>query len=70
MADPVAEKIVQPALQLEHVAYCPTIDLIALSTIDEYVHVYRLNGQEVFGVTDRQGASEVRRIKWKPDGVL
>ena len=70
MADPLAEKMVQPALNPEHVAYCPTMDLIAVATVDDLVHVYRLNGQEVFGVANRQDTCEIRKVKWKPDGII
>lgn len=68
MADPLAEKVVQPAINPEHLAYCPTMDLIALATVDEHVQVYRLNGQKVFGVQSRDSSAKIRRIKWKPNG--
>lgn len=68
MADPLAEKLVQPAVNPRHLAYCPTIDLIALASIDEHIHVYRLNGQKVFGITNKQSVNKVNQIKWKPNG--
>ncbi|KAL9064521.1 MAG: hypothetical protein Q9161_008828 [Pseudevernia consocians] len=68
MADPLAEKLVQPAINPRHLAYCPTMDLIALASIDECIHVYRLNGQKVFGIAKRQSANKVNQIKWKPNG--
>ena len=68
MADPLAEKLVQHAVNPEHLAYCPTMDLIALASIDESIHVYRLNGQKVFGVAKRHPASKVKQIIWKPNG--
>lgn len=68
MADPLAEKLVQPAVNPRHLAYCPTMDLVALASIDEHVHVYRLNGQKVFGITKKQNANKVNQIKWKPNG--
>lgn len=68
MADPLAEKLVQPAINPRHLAYCPTMDLIALASIDECIHVYRLNGQKVFGITKKQSANKVTQIKWKPNG--
>lgn len=68
MADPLAEKRVQPAVNPRHLAYCPTMDLIALASIDECIHVYRLNGQKVFGVVNKQSANKVNQIKWKPNG--
>ena len=69
MAEPLAEKVVQPAINPAHVAYCPTMDLVALATIDEQVQVYRLNGQKVFGILNRQTPAQVDQIKWKPNGV-
>ena len=68
MADALAEKLVQPAVNPRHLAYCPTMDLIALASIDEHIHVYRLNGQKVFGITNKQSAKKVIQIKWKPNG--
>ena len=68
MANPLAEKVVQPALIPEHLAYCPTMDLIAVATVDKFVRLYRLNGEEVVGIANRPNTCEVRRIKWKADG--
>ena len=68
MADPLAEKLVQPAVNPRNLAYCPTMDLIALAPIDEHIHVYRLNGQKVFGISNKQSANKVNQIKWKPNG--
>lgn len=44
------------------------MDLIALATIDEKVHVYRLNGQRVFGVVSKPSVARVNQIRWKPNG--
>ena len=68
MTDPLAEKLVQPAVSPQHLAYCPTMDLIALGSIDEHVHVYRLNGQKVFGIANKHSTRKLRQIKWKPNG--
>lgn len=68
MADPLAEKVMQPAVNPDHLSYCPTMDLVALATIDEQVHVNRLNGQKVFGVSNKRAPSGVKHIKWKPNG--
>lgn len=62
-------KIVHPAIIPHHLACCPTMDLIALATIDQKVHVYRLNGQNVFGVASKQLGVKVNQIKWKPNGA-
>lgn len=68
MADPLAEKLVQPAVNPQHLAYCPTMDLIALASIDDHIQVYRLNGQKVFGITNKQSVKKVTQIRWKPNG--
>ena len=64
----LAERVVQPAINAEHLAYCPSMDLIAFATIDDLVHVHQLNGQKVFGVSGKQSMGSVRSIKWKPNG--
>ena len=68
MAEPLAEKVVQPGIEPQTLAYCPTMDLLAFATIDDNVHVHRLNGQKVFGVQSKQGSPKTSKIKWKPDG--
>ena len=46
----VAEKSLPAKCKTHMLAYCPTMDLIALVTAaDEELSVYRLNGQRVFG---------------------
>lgn len=69
MTEPLAEKVVQPAINSAHVAYCPTMDLVALATIDEQVQVYRLNGQKVFGIVSKQTSGQIDQLKWKPNGI-
>ena len=69
MTEPLAEKVIQPAINPTHVAYCPTMDLIALATIDEQVQVYRLNGQKVFGIVNKQTSGQIDQLKWKPNGI-
>ena len=70
MASPIVEQVVQPPVNAQHLAYCPAMDLIALATIDERVHVYRLNGNEVFGVVDRHPPRKVCKIRWKANGIV
>ena len=62
------EEMVQAAINSRHLAYCPTMDMIALGTIDEKVNVYRLNGQKIFSVSTKQLNVRVNCVKWKPDG--
>ena len=64
----LAEKVMPVVINPEHVAYCPTMDLVALATVDEQVHVFRLNGQRVFGIVNKDPASKVNQIRWKPNG--
>jgi anaphase-promoting complex subunit 4 len=64
----LAEKVMRQPINPSTVAYCPTMDLIALSTVDEQVHVYRLNGQRVFGVSNKRSGCRVERLHWKPNG--
>lgn len=68
MLNTLGEKAVQPAINPNHVAYCPTMDLIALATIDEKVHVFRFNGQKVFGITSKDPLAKINQISWKPSG--
>ena len=68
MAEPLAENVMQSAINTEKVAYCPAMDLIALTTVDGPTNVYRLNGQKVFGVTSKEPTAKVRGIHWKPNG--
>lgn len=64
----LAEKVMPVAINPEHVAYCPTMDLVAVATVDEQVHVFRLNGQRVFGIANKDTACQVNQIGWKPNG--
>ncbi|MCJ1440240.1 MAG: hypothetical protein MMC23_000723, partial [Stictis urceolatum] len=63
----VAEKVLPQAIKPGLVAYCPTMDLIALATRDEQVHVFRLNGQRVFGVANKATDCTIVQITWKPN---
>ena len=64
----LAEKVVQPAIISKLLAYCPTMDLIAFVTLDDQVHVNRLNGQRVFGVSGKHSMGRINNIRWKPNG--
>ena len=63
-----AEKVLPTAIRPELLACCPTMDLIALVTVDEQLHVFRFNGQKVFSVTSRKVA-RITQLKWKPNGL-
>ncbi|KAL8859915.1 MAG: hypothetical protein Q9178_003748 [Gyalolechia marmorata] len=64
----LAEKVSTSVINPCHLSYCPTMDLLALATQDERVHVFRLNGQRVFGVSKKEPISKVTSIRWKPNG--
>lgn len=68
MAKPLAEKMVQPAVQGGLLSYCPTMDLIAMATVDGQTHVFRLNGQKVFGTSSKALQNSINMIRWKPNG--
>ncbi|KAJ6160499.1 Anaphase-promoting complex subunit 4 [Penicillium chermesinum] len=75
---PVGEKSLPAKCKLGTLAYCPTMDLIALATEDEELHVFRLNGQKVFGgsfggdpyLGEDEEDGEVRAVAWKGNGRL
>lgn len=45
----IAEKVLLRKCKPHTLAYCPTLDLVALATDDEELHIFRLNGQRVVG---------------------
>lgn len=73
---PVGEKSLPAKCKPQAVAYCPTMDLIALATEDEELRVFRLNGQRVFGgsfggdpyLGEDEEDGEIRGMAWKGDG--
>ena len=66
LADKLLSRPVKPYL----LAYCPTMDLLALATQEEKVYVYRLNGERVIGAGNRKQSLGVERIQWKPNGAV
>ncbi|KAJ5088679.1 Anaphase-promoting complex subunit 4 [Penicillium angulare] len=74
----VGEKSLTAKCKPNTLAYCPTMDLIALATEDEELRVFRLNGQRVFGGSfggdpyfdEDEEAGEVRALAWKENGRL
>ncbi|KAL8642534.1 MAG: hypothetical protein Q9228_000798 [Teloschistes exilis] len=63
----MAEKIMQTPVNAKQFTFCPSMNLLALATTDEQVHVFRSNGQRVFGVTRDESASSITCMQWKPD---
>ena len=75
MAKPIpleilSEKSLQHPADPTLVAYCPSMDLIALTTTDQQVLIYRLNGQRVYGAAQKAGPLKVESIRWKPNGLF
>lgn len=66
----LAEKIIPQPVDSDQLAYCPTMDLLAVGSKDDQVHVFRLNGQRVFGASSGKLALQIRRLRWKPTGEL
>ena len=64
----VGEKVLEVAINPVYIRYCPTMDLLAVATVDDHVHVYRFNGQQVFEIVEKQQA-KVQQIVWKPNGM-
>ena len=74
MAEPLnlqilSEKILHQAADPDTITYCPSMDLVALVTTDLQVLIYRLNGQRVYGTTQKAGKLRVESIRWKPNGL-
>jgi anaphase-promoting complex subunit 4 len=73
---PVGEKSLPAKCKPSTLAYCPSMDLIALATDDDELRVFRLNGQRVFGgsfkgdpyLGEDEADGEVRALAWKGNG--
>lgn len=64
----LAEKMSPLLINSSHLSYCPAMDLLALAAQDERVHVFRLNGQRVFGVSTKEAVGRVTYLQWNPNG--
>ena len=65
----LCEKSLHQAADPRLIAYCPSMDLVALGSTDHQVLIYRLNGQRVYGATQKSSALSVEGIRWKPNGT-
>ncbi|KAJ8116671.1 hypothetical protein OPT61_g1956 [Boeremia exigua] len=63
-----AEKILLHPAHPHLIAYCPTMDLVAVVTAEENLDVYRINGQRAFGVKRKSEDLVVDTIKWEFNG--
>lgn len=64
----IGEKALHQAVDPNLLAYCPSMDLLALGSSDQQVLIYRLNGQRVYGAAQKGTPAHVERIEWKPNG--
>jgi anaphase-promoting complex subunit 4 len=65
----VGNKIIPEICKANAIAYCPTMDLVAVATQNRNLHVFRLNGQRVFGALYEDSDFDVVRVRWKPNGA-
>ncbi|KAF1914683.1 anaphase-promoting complex, cyclosome, subunit 4-domain-containing protein [Ampelomyces quisqualis] len=63
-----AEKILLHPVHPHLIAYCPTMDLIALVTDEENLDVYRINGQRAFGLKRKSEDVNVDALQWEFNG--
>lgn len=63
-----AEKILLHPIHPHLIAYCPTMDLIAVVTTEENLDVYRINGQRAFGLKRKSEDLVIDTIKWEFNG--
>ncbi|KAF1998389.1 hypothetical protein P154DRAFT_564763 [Amniculicola lignicola CBS 123094] len=63
-----AEKTMLRPIHPHLIAYCPTMDLIAVVTDEENLDVYRINGQRAFGLKRKSKAVSVDAICWEFNG--
>ncbi|KAH8815752.1 anaphase-promoting complex, cyclosome, subunit 4-domain-containing protein [Xylogone sp. PMI_703] len=66
----LGEKSLHQSVNSRLISYCPSMDLVAVATVDQQVLVYRLNGQRVWGVSQKSGKLKVEAICWKPNGNI
>lgn len=67
----IAEKTLQHPANRELLAYCPSMELLAVGSADQNILIYRLNGQRVYGAGQKvKGAVlDVQKLVWKPNGM-
>ncbi len=66
----LAEKTVQQPVKASTFTYCPTLDLLALATLEEKIYVYRLNGKRVVGTGSKRPGLQIQQVRWKPNGAV
>jgi hypothetical protein len=63
-----AEKILLHPIHPHLIAYCPTMDLIAIVTDEENLDIYRINGQRAFGLKRKSEDVNVDALQWEFNG--
>ena len=63
-----AEKILLHPIYPTLIAYCPSMDLIAVVTDEENLDVYRINGQRAFGLKRKNDDVTVDALQWEFNG--
>ena len=74
MAEPLklevlSEKTLHQTADPRLLTCCPSMDLVAISSTDQQVFIYRLNGQRVYGAAQKGGSLKVESLRWKPNGM-
>ena len=65
------EKIFPHHFRENLLAYCPTMGLIAVVTLEDHVEIYRVaNGQYAFGLKRNSPKLSVDAISWKYNGKV
>lgn len=64
----VLDKHLARALSAEHMALCPTLDLVAIITSPGVVEVFRFSGHRAFGTKANKDAHIIAQA-WRPDGL-
>ena len=66
---PVGKNAIPEVCKANKIAYCPTMDLLALATEKRNLYVFRLNGQRVFGASYEDSGFDIAWLSWKPNGA-
>jgi anaphase-promoting complex subunit 4 len=74
MAEPLkleilTEKTLPQTANPRQFTYSPALELVAITSTDQQVLIYRLNGQRVYGTGQKGASLKVESIRWKPDGL-
>jgi anaphase-promoting complex subunit 4 len=63
-----SEKILLHPIHPHLIAYCPSMDLVAIVTDEENLDVYRINGQRAFGLKRKSEDVNVDALQWEFNG--